>query len=419
LYDMVISASIDGVSSTHKEIHSIKVVPRIKDSYNFIVLGDPQFHRDGSSGKDYRNEKTGVGNFTDLLKEINLLNPEFIIVLGDLTEWTDEIALLKYPKWLDLYLDNVPFVAILGNHGDFEATATTPTAWEWGSGKGIWKEVIGPSHGIFWYGDHAFILGDSSSPTFDSVPEEMDFLETAIDTAKSSASMITLSFHHPLSDYGGNVDETIKGSTENSQIKSWLKSAKAAAYFHGHWHEDLYDEISGMKHIGTTESVGDNPGYRLITVENDEISDFSYGTVDLSTYSAPSWPINMIKATYGLNDGTETSATAYLWNGLNHDITNAHLRFIMDPSNEYVATGGSVVNSFIENGARIVDVELNVSATTNHSVSLEIYIPLTTTNSTTTQTTAEGSTDSIPVAFVIPTIIAAIIFRRKRNSRNE
>ncbi len=417
LYDMKVSASIGGSTSTHTEINSLKIVKAIKTSYTFVVLADPQYHRDGSAGYKYRNEKTGIGNFTDLLKEINLINPEFILNLGDLTEWTDEVALLTYPKWLDLYLDNTPMVSIIGNHGDWEATATTPTAWEWGSGKGVWLEIIGPTHGTFWYGGHAFVLGDSSSRNYDTLPEEMTYLQNALQAVKSTATMKTLSMHHPLNDYGVTGEETIQGSSEVSQIKSWIKSAGLEAYFHGHTHQNKYDEEQGTKHIGTTEAVGDNPGYRLVTVENNEITKLSYGPAAVSSYSAPSWPINKIRTTYlGSNDGTETSTTAYFWNGLNHSLTDAHLRFKMDPNNDYEATGGEVVNSFIDNGLRVVDVNLDVNAETNHSVSLKIATATTQeTNSTSAiSSTTTEPTPATPLIFIFPAIIALVIFRKRR-----
>ena len=416
LYNMKISASIGGSTSNHIEMNSLKIVKAIKDTYSFVVIADPQYHRDGSAGYEYRNEKTGIGNFTDLLKEINLINPEFILNLGDLTEWTDEVALSTYPKWLDLYLDNTPMVSIIGNHGDWEATATTPTAWEWGSGKGMWLEIIGPTHGTFWYGDHAFVLGDSCSREYDTLPEEMTYLQETLQTVKNKATLLTLSLHHPLNEYDVGGDELIKGDSEVSQLKSWMKSAGVEAYFHGHLHINKYDEEQGIQYIGTTEAVGDNPGYRIVSVVNNEITKFSYSPVDVSTYSAPSWPINKISATYlGPNDGTESSATAYFWNGLNHGLTDAHLRFKMDPNNEYEAIGGEVVNSFIDNNIRIVDIELDVNAESNHSVSLQIATPTTQeTNSTSTISTTEEPTSATSLVFSIPVIIALVIFRKKR-----
>jgi hypothetical protein len=416
LYDLDVSATIDSTPTGHTELRSIKVVSEYKDEYKFVILGDPQFHRDGSAGYDYRNEKTGLGNFTDLLQELNIINPEFILIMGDLTEWTDEVALLKYQEWMKLYLDRVPFVSIMGNHGDWEATATTPTAWEWGSGKGVWTEIIGPTHGTFWYGDHAFILGDSSSRNYDSLPEEMDYLQEAMKAVKSTAGMKALLLHHPLTNYGDDA-EMIQGDTERGQILTWLTQNSFEAHLHGHFHLDKYDEINGIHHIGTTEAVGDRPGYRIVTVKNDNFEKFSYGPPDATTYSASSWPINHLNVSYsGLNDGTETTASATVNNGLNHSLTDAHVRFKLDPTNEYAADGGVVTNSYIENGVRIVDVDLNVSAKSSHTVSLEIHIPTTTTNDTSSTTTTDGGTPTpgFLISFLFPAIIALVVYRKRK-----
>jgi hypothetical protein len=317
---------------------------------------------------------------------------------------------------MEKYLDTVPFVSIIGNHGDFEATATTPTAWEWGSGRGVWNEIIGPTHGTFWYGDHAFVLGDSASRSYDSLPEEMDYLQQAMQAVKSTAEMKTLLLHHPLTNYG-ETTEMIQGDTERGQILTWLTQNSFKAHLHGHLHDNRYDKINEIHHIGTTEAVGDSPGYRIVTVKNNNFEKFSYGLPDASAYSAPSWPIDQLNISYsGLNDGSETTGSATVTNGLNHSLTNAHVRFKMDPTNEYTANGGSVTNSYIENGVRIVDVNLNVSAESSHIVSLEIYVPTTTANDTSSTTTTDGGTPSpgFLISFLFPAIIALVVYRKRK-----
>ncbi|MFW9905282.1 MAG: metallophosphoesterase family protein [Candidatus Thorarchaeota archaeon] len=375
LYDMNVSATIGNYVQFNWQPNSLKLVKEFKTSYKFIVFADPQFHRDGSAGYAFRNEKTGLGNFTELLQEANTIHPEFILVAGDLTEWTDEIALMNFRRWCDLYLDDIPVVSIIGNHGDFESTANTGID-EWGSGKGMWENIIGPTEGIFYYGSHAFVRGDTASPQLSELPERYNFIMNALDEI-NTATMKYLMTHHPLVSYenpGGA--ETIQGGTERNAIINKLKSIGANAHFCGHWHEDRYDKIDELLLLITTEAVGDNPGYRIIEVKNDEIIKFSYGEPDQSTYSAPSNPINKVHTFFqNPNDGTVTSQTAAIQNCLLHEITEAHIRFKMKSGEKYSISGGTIYNSFIENGVQIIDALCDVSVNSSKVVSVSTGTP--------------------------------------------
>jgi 3',5'-cyclic AMP phosphodiesterase CpdA len=374
LYDINASAMIGSYIQFNWQPNSLKIVQEFKTSYKFIVIADPQFHRDGSAGYAFRNEKTGVGNFTALLQEINTIHPEFVLNAGDLTEWTDEIALMNYRRWCDFYLDDIPVVSIIGNHGDFESTANTGID-EWGSGKGMWEYIIGPTEGIFYYGTHAFVRGDTASPQLSELPERYNFIMNALDDI-STSTMKYLMTHHPLVPYGEVGAEIIQSETERNAIINKLKTIGANAHFCGHWHEDGYDEIDNILFLLTTEAVGDNPGYRIIEVENNEIVKFSYEEPDKASYSATSNPINKIKTFFQKpNDGTMTSQTAAVQNCLSHEIKDAHIRFKMESDETYIVTGGTIHNSFVENGVRIFDVLYDVDANSSKIVSVSTGTP--------------------------------------------
>ncbi len=153
----------------------------------------------------------------------------------------------------------------------------------------------------------------------------------------------------------------------------------------------------------------------MVTVRNDEIVDFSYGNVDASVFSAPSWPINRLNISYSnLNDGSESIATATVNNGLNHSLINTHVRFKMDPSNEYSAVGGRVLNIYIEDGIKIVDVLLNVSASSSNSVSLEVFIPTTTTTTTEDIVSTTEQAPAAPLSLLLSVLIIAVIYRKRK-----
>ncbi len=441
LYDMNVSALIDGNTQFDWEPNAIKVVEEFKSSYRFVVFADPQFHRDGSAGHDFRSQKTGIGNFTHVLEEVNIVNPEFILVAGDLTEWTDEIALSNFKRWCNLYLDDIPVVSVMGNHGDWEGTASLGI-WEWGSGRGMWNNIIGPSSGIFRYGTHAFVRGDSSDRQFDvgAGINAYNFVMNSLDEI-SSADMKFLMLHHPLVTYGEPDPEPILSSTESTAIVNKLQTIGADAFFHGHYHANVYTELGDFLHIGTTETVGDFPGYRLIEVENDNITKYLYDTPnppDLdyvqtnygAMYYAPSNPINNVSLAYSdVNDGSLTSLSATINNTLAHSLSEAHVRFHM-VSGVYDSDVGEIENQFTEGSTTFVDVRVSVGTNTTQSVTItkvgelpttttDTPEPTTTTTTTTTDTpepttTTTSSSTSYVFLELLVLIPVVLMFRRSK-----
>ncbi|MHA1978335.1 MAG: metallophosphoesterase family protein [Candidatus Hodarchaeales archaeon] len=434
LYDMNFSALLDGNIQFDWEPNSLKVIETFKSSYTFAVFGDPQFHRDGSAGYAYRSQQTGIGNFTKILQEVNIVNPEFILVVGDLTEWTDEIALSNFKKWCNLYLDDIPVISIMGNHGDFEGTASLGI-WEWGSGRGMWNNVIGPSTGIFRYGTHAFVRGDSSDRQYDvgTGIESYNFVMDSLDEI-SSAEMKFLMLHHPLVTYGESDPEPILSSTESDAIVSKLQSIDADAYFHGHYHANLYTELGNLLHIGTTETGGDQPGYRLVEVENNAITKYKYDIPNPtdanygSLAHAPSNPIENVSLIYSdANDGSLTSLSATINNTLAHNLSEAHVRFQM-VSGVYESDIGEIESQFTEGAITHVDVRVKIESNSSQIVTVTkigelptttTEVPTTTTTTelieTTTTTTSEGSSGYLLLEFLL-LIPVFFIYRRSKRS---
>ncbi|MHA1993339.1 MAG: metallophosphoesterase family protein [Candidatus Hodarchaeales archaeon] len=434
LFDVNISATINGRERYDWEPNSLKLIEEFKSEYKFVVFSDPQFHRDGSAGYAYRNEETGKGNFTDVLREVNLLNPEFILVAGDLTEWTDEIALLNFRKWCDLYLDNTPVVLIMGNHGDFEGTASTGV-YEWGSGKGMWLTIMGSPSGIFYYGSHAVVRGDSHSLQFNDVKDDgvanYNFVMDALDTV-ASEDMKFLMLHHPLSTYGKPSEEIIQGDIELNAIISKLQAIGASAHFHGHTHLDKYDKTGDLHHIGTAEAVGDNPSFRVVNIANNEMINFSYVNPNASVYYAPSNPIGGLESYFMHdNDGSQANQAVAIRNCYSQSYNDAHIRFYMQDGPTYNISGGTLHNSFVQDGKLVLDVQYTIAAESNHivsvsssfmeiSISVPICPPITVepppdpTPSTTTTTTTTASATAFLLVELLLFIAAIPVLRRRR-----
>ena len=250
LYDLQYQATIGEKVRTHVEYNSLSVISAYKTDYWIIVISDQQHFRDGSYSGD-KDTTSGDGNFTQVLKVLDLLDPEFILCAGDMTEWCDEIAMENQKKWIIDYLD-VPMFSIPGNHDEFENTGSSGNH-EYGSGRGVWQRIFGPSHWTFMYGNHYFATGFSDDQHVLNIPGESDWIQDVITNAPSSATMKTYMQHHP-------IDERYYGTSENvdiaDDIKTWLKSGKFDYFLNGHQHSDRYSVLDGITHIGTDNCVG-------------------------------------------------------------------------------------------------------------------------------------------------------------------
>lgn len=115
------------------------------ENFRFIVIGD----RTGGANVE--------GTFDLAADQIRLLQPEFVINVGDLIEgYSDDPAELN-AEWdeVDAMLDRigVPFFRTPGNHDIANSVAQE-----------VWRERFGATYYSFVYGDTLFLVLDSEDP---------------------------------------------------------------------------------------------------------------------------------------------------------------------------------------------------------------------------------------------------------------
>ncbi len=441
LYDLRYTATINGNARFRSESHALKVLGEYKTDYNFVVLADPQHIRDGTYPPN-RDASTGDGNLSKTMTEVNHINPEFVIVLGDITEWTDEVAMHNAKKWYTQYL-NVPLFLVPGNHDEFELTGTSGSG-EYGSGLGVYLRIFGGlPYMKFSYGTHHFVSGFSDDQQMDPNganpgPYAQAVWDHITDSLASPPAGTSLSFfmlHHPLSPNYYGSGESVDMTTE---LLNLMNTHNVDYFLHGHLHRDRYDVYDGTVHIGTDNAVGlpSTSGIRIIEMSGDTMTRFSHGPVQPGLYNATSYPLLQINATYeSSNDGTASSNTAYLSNGFNTSLPNAKVTFAMAPSGammRYKSDDGAILDTWVQDGIQYVEVGVELSAMTNMSINIfqqqvptteettttttsttdETVIP--TTGDTTTEETTDDGAPAVPLGFILSVITTVVVIRRSR-----
>ncbi|MHA1332051.1 MAG: metallophosphoesterase family protein [Candidatus Hodarchaeales archaeon] len=444
LYDLKYSATINGHSRYREEPNSLSIIENFKTNYTFVIFSDPQHFRDGSYSED-RNLQSGEGNVSLIAQEIDLINPDFVLLLGDLVEWTDEIAYANAKKWYTKYLD-VPMFIIPGNHDGFLGTGSN---YEYGSGIGVYQRYFGQRHFKFSYGTHYFVGGYSAdremnpdtitNPRAKRIAQiEWDFIQDSLNNAPEGTTTKFFMMHHPLSPNYATSDESVD---LRDDILNLLSTNNFNYYLHGHMHQDKYDVYNGITHIGTNNAVGvpsgefDNyVGFRIVEMNGNNMTRFSYGPIDAANYYAASNPPHMINVTFDhLNDGSVSNNTAYLYNGYNHSITSAKVRFALSlpPTGKTYESNGSDIAKYVQNSVFYLDSLVDIDAQTNVTIIIkEVDAPITTTTTTTetpastTTTTTPTTTSEVPteptgspgleVFLVLVTFVALISFRKRK-----
>ena len=165
----LLALSVDGSSLAGEFSYDAEALPGAKpwtsqefnhdsEKFQFVIIGD----RTGGHNVE--------GTFEIAMGQLNLLQPEFGINVGDLIEgYSDDPAELN-AEWdqVDALVANLefPFFRTPGNHDIANSTAQQ-----------VWRDRYGATHYSFVYGDTLFLILDSENPPREAPPGMKEKLE--------------------------------------------------------------------------------------------------------------------------------------------------------------------------------------------------------------------------------------------------
>ncbi len=341
LFDLRVTAD-GGLDDTRRD--AVRVLDQFKESYYFIHitdthLPDHQFSDSGGSPTD----STETVDLREVTGDINLINPEFVVITGD---FINEGELEDYLEWRSytraqrqLYEFQVPTFLVSGNH-DIGGWSSTPPAD--GTARRDWWRFFGwlrlddPPVGApartqnysFDYGPIHYV-GMESYNNYDRWREEiygsdsfiagqLDWLDQ--DLAAAAGSEAEVLFYHR--DFQGQLN---------------LGSLGVEMALSGHIHSDS-GEGQGPPFDLTTNNVCDGErSYRLIRVSGNSLH-------PEPTLSAGSAGENLRVAFAPSNAGLAGTVTATITNNQPQRFEHGRLRFVMPAAGgNYAAAGGQIV----------------------------------------------------------------------------
>ena len=371
LYDLHVSAED---RTEDLSWNAVRVIPGFKDSYYFIHITDTHlpthlYHNEPGSEDD----STSVIDLREVIADINLINPEFVLLTGDLVnegELEDYLYRRYYTRSQRLLAElQVPVYLTAGNHdiGGWDATppADGTARRDWWRFYG-WPRLDGPPAGAPWrtqnysfdYGAVHFV-GLEAYVNYDMwrgeiygetsfITSQLQWLVDDLSAAAGSASQVL--FYH--FDFRNELNLTTLGV----EMALW-----------GHIHGDAGSIHTQPYDLATNNTSRGNRSYRLVRVADGVLA-------PAATVWAGSAGEKLRAAFTPANDGTHDEVTAQVSNELGEGFEHAELRFLMPNQGGSIVVDGGTLRQVYESDSLLicyVGVEIQPSSTLAVTVSLD------------------------------------------------
>jgi hypothetical protein len=373
LYDLTVTAS-GGLNDVAQ--NAVQVTDEYPSSFYFVHVTDthmPTHLYYGDSG--FETDSSELVDFREVIKDINLINPSFLVVTGDFIN-EGELEDFEYHRYYTrcqklLTELEVPVYLTAGNHdvGGWDATPPPDcTAREdWWRFFG-WPHLADPPPGdasrtndySFDYGSCHFI-GMEAYDNYDDCmfeiygaysfrTEQLTWLSNDLAAASGSALQI-LFYHYDFS----------------SQIN--LSSLGVDLCLYGHGHVDKGSLSGWPLNIETKSCCDGNRSYRMVRING--------STITPSVTSSAGSTGNNLRISYGVaNDGTATSNNATIINGLTQAFEHGMVRFYMkaEDGTSYSITNGTLLQAVRTDSVVVCYVGVNIPASSSVTVYVDAVV---------------------------------------------
>ncbi len=365
LYDLRVEVDAGNEHISDMQPHAVAVCADGDDDFTFITLSDIHVHeRDNSAPLSAQTNK-GISEegdpvfFEEAISQVNLIRPDFVLMLGDFVRGQRRPGelLAECERFYDALLDlEVPAFLLPGNHDQY---VNEIDGMRW------YENNIGPLYYSFDVGDCHFacldsyqwpeddrlvmnkllfmeprkwqgqVLGADNEKDPATYTGELAWLEADL-AASGDAPLKVMAMHHDPYTPGGKGFSFIDvsywgiyragGGGEGREALMDLASRHGVdAVFGGHLHTDEVGEVPWANGGGETiyscqtcvyfDQGGESdhyPGYRLVEVEDGEITSLAYldgvssypfydgsvpgGTTDLDELETPALDARVVQA---------------------------------------------------------------------------------------------------------------------------
>jgi 3',5'-cyclic AMP phosphodiesterase CpdA len=223
-------------------------------AFTFVQLCDTQL---GFGGYEH-----DVNTFKQAVKQINAMQPAFVVICGDLVNTPTEESFADF-KRIKAELA-VPCYCVCGNHD--VGSKPTPESLQ------TYRKVIGEDYYSFEHNGYLFVMVNTQlwkTPLKDESEKQASWLEATLKTAANKGSRIFVVGHYPL--FLKNSDEAEEYMNLplalRKELLSLFEKRGVVAVLGGHTHRLLINGYKGIQLVNgetTSKNFDQRPfGFRL------------------------------------------------------------------------------------------------------------------------------------------------------------
>ncbi|MCA0986980.1 metallophosphoesterase family protein [Guptibacillus algicola] len=447
LYDLQVEYTANGQRHSDEQPHSVNVVDEYEKDFEFLHLTDTHIgsprnlgnQDDPSTVDPGRTKEAGMWNPNEddrwlylqkAIKEVNLKNPDFVVVTGDLMygQMNPQEYIYEYEETYRMLQQlEVPVYLVPGNHDYYAQDATLA------DGAKYWENYFGPQYFSFDYGPYAHFIGYNSFDwhKFDrqghgtvSVPtwggqireEQLDWvkqdLEKNAQTAQPNQIRGLFSHHNPLwrdRDIWPKEDPDVQKYWEQYDAKhnpqsietlalgeklgieydqQWhgenahelidvMKQHNVDISLHGHTHIDDVTKEDGILYTTTTSlELSGKPyvGFRPLEVKDGNVVNYNYQdphhSIPVYENGDTERGVMSLESSYkNSNDGHSSNLTATITNRLDKAMTVTVPFYLV--KGDYNVSEGTVTQNTASGDKQHIEVEITVPAKSSKEIVVE------------------------------------------------
>ncbi|MDD3627855.1 MAG: metallophosphoesterase [bacterium] len=348
-YDLIVE-STDGKHDRTE--NAFRVISEFRNRYQFIHMSDLHL-------PEHFYGYISIPDFESVLDNIDVINPEFIIITGDVTNRGDQ-------EWAVEILQNMlretelPVFIMAGNHDTGEWCGKGWARENWRKYFGLWyHDPESTENDGYYTEDLYFKYGSVYYIILEAYLNYSDFM-TDYYEGKSLTDEQRLWLHNLVSEFSENIKFLFYHYDFDGTIDEFIGKKNVVAGFFGHTHaSSIYEGLNYVKI--NTGSVTENREYRIVKIQNDNILNTSLQIGTILDFS-----FNLE------NNGTSNSITATVTNNSNYSLENCRLDFIMPETQfEYGCDGGEIIQTVETiDGSVIVSCEFDISPENSKRISV-------------------------------------------------
>jgi predicted extracellular nuclease len=371
LYDMRVTAS-GGLSD--EVVNAVKVIDQFKDDYYFVHITDLHLLGHTFYGETgYETDHTEIDDFNEVINDINLINPEFVLLTGDLInegELEEFECLRNHTLTVELLEKlEVPVYIVPGNHdlGGWDATPPPQgtARQEWWRFFGWRQREIPPTKTEYLTHDYSFDYGNVHFTGLEAYDNYDSYMYDVYGEESFISSQITW-LNNDLAAAGDKTKVLFYHFDFKNELNiDGPDSIGVDMALWGHNHNNTGDINSYPYNLSTAATCDGSRTYRVIRV-NDGVLQAENSVQTHSSGDMLTINFNM------LNDGSLDSVSATIQNNHSLSFNNGLVKFVMPISNfGYNVTNGRLVQVLEDGEIATCYVEVSITANGQITTSIE------------------------------------------------